>query len=81
MELMFSQIKSSLHEFSVDFDVFFHEDSLFQGGQVETLLEQLRSSDSLYFEDGAWWLRYHGARGRQGPRGHQVGRQRHLHHR
>ena len=22
-----------------------------------TLLEQLRSSDSLYFEDGAWWLR------------------------
>ena len=57
VELMFSQIKSSLHEFGVDFDVFFHEDSLFQGGQVETLLEQLRSSDSLYFEDGAWWLR------------------------
>ncbi len=57
VELMFEQIKSSLHEFGVDFDVFFHENSLFEGGQVETLLEQLRTSGSLYFKDGAWWLR------------------------
>ncbi|HAG63128.1 MAG TPA: arginine--tRNA ligase [Kocuria sp.] len=57
VELMFAQIKSSLHEFGVDFDVFFHENSLFEDGQVEKLLEQLRSSDSLYFADGAWWLR------------------------
>jgi len=57
VELMFAQIKSSLHDFGVDFDVFFHENSLFEDGQVETLLDQLRSSDALYFEDGAWWLR------------------------
>ncbi|CAL8898550.1 arginine--tRNA ligase [Kocuria varians] len=57
VELMFSQIKSSLHEFGVDFDVYFHENSLFEDGQAETLLDQLRSSDALYFEDGAWWLR------------------------
>lgn len=57
VELMFQEIKSSLHEFGVDFDVFFHENSLFEGGQVEQLVEQLKDSDAMYFEDGAWWLR------------------------
>lgn len=57
VELMFAQIKSSLHEFGVDFDVFFHENSLFDSGAVERTLEQLKTSDKLYFADGAWWLR------------------------
>lgn len=55
--LMFDEIKRSLHDFGVDFDVYFHEDSLFTAGSVETLLEQLKASDTLYFADGAWWLR------------------------
>ncbi|OMH24099.1 arginine--tRNA ligase [Tersicoccus phoenicis] len=55
--LMFDEIKRSLHDFGVDFDVYFHEDSLFTGGNVEILLEQLKASDTLYFADGAWWLR------------------------
>ncbi|MEH0109281.1 arginine--tRNA ligase [Tersicoccus sp. MR15.9] len=55
--LMFDEIKRSLHQFGVDFDVYFHEDSLFTEGAVETLLEQLKASDTLYFADGAWWLR------------------------
>lgn len=57
VELMFAEIKSSLHEFGVDFDVYFHEQSLFDSGAVEGLLEQLKTSGSLYFADGAWWLR------------------------
>lgn len=57
VELMFAQIKASLHEFGVDFDVFFHENSLFDSGAVERTLEQLKTSDKLYFADGAWWLR------------------------
>ncbi|OIJ36478.1 arginine--tRNA ligase [Rothia kristinae] len=57
VKLMFAQIKSSLHEFGVDFDVFFHENSLFDSGAVERTLEQLKTSDKLYFADGAWWLR------------------------
>jgi arginyl-tRNA synthetase len=57
VELMFAEIKSSLHDFGVDFDVYFHEQSLFDNGAVETLLEQLKSSGALYFADGAWWLR------------------------
>ncbi|MEX5235385.1 arginine--tRNA ligase [Kocuria arenosa] len=57
VELMFAEIKSSLHDFGVDFDVYFHEQSLFDQGAVEKLLEQLKSSGALYFADGAWWLR------------------------
>jgi arginyl-tRNA synthetase len=57
VELMFTAIKKSLHEFGVDFDVYFHENSLFEDGAVEKLLEELKSSGSLYFNDGAWWLK------------------------
>ncbi|GAB2604113.1 arginine--tRNA ligase [Kocuria himachalensis] len=57
VELMFAEIKSSLHDFGVDFDVYFHEQSLFDQGAVEKLLEQLKTSGALYFADGAWWLR------------------------
>ncbi|GAA1760364.1 arginine--tRNA ligase [Kocuria aegyptia] len=57
VELMFAEIKSSLHDFGVDFDVYFHEQSLFDNGAVEQLLEQLKTSGALYFADGAWWLR------------------------
>jgi arginyl-tRNA synthetase len=57
VELMFTAIKESLHEFGVDFDVYFHENSLFEDGAVEKLLEQLKTSGSLYFQDGAWWLK------------------------
>ncbi|CRK59167.1 Arginyl-tRNA synthetase [Alloactinosynnema sp. L-07] len=55
--LMFAQIKQSLHEFGVDFDVYFHEDSLHKSGAVEKAVEELKSSGGLYQEDGAWWLR------------------------
>ncbi len=57
VELMFTAIKKSLHEFGVDFDVYFHENSLFEDGAVEKLLEELKGSGSLYFNDGAWWLK------------------------
>lgn len=57
VDFMFGDIKESLREFGVEFDVWFHENSLFEDGAVETLLEQLKSQDSLYFNDGAWWLR------------------------
>lgn len=55
--LMFSEIKKSLHEFGTDFDVFFHEDSLHASGAVDSVVEELKAGDSLYFADNAWWLR------------------------
>lgn len=57
VHLMFDQIKESLHDFGVDFDVFFHEDSLHKSGKVERALEQLKKSGALYESEGAWWLR------------------------
>ncbi|MEU5843143.1 arginine--tRNA ligase [Rhodococcus sp. NPDC047139] len=57
VELMFAHIKRTLHEFGVDFDVYFHENSLFESGAVEKAVETLKASGKLYFEDGAWWLK------------------------
>jgi arginyl-tRNA synthetase len=55
--LMFDGIKRTLHEFGTDFDVFFHEQSLHESGAVDTAVQRLKESGSLYFADGAWWLR------------------------
>ena len=57
VDLMFAAIKQSLHDFGVDFDVYFHEDSLHASGAVEAALEELKGSELLYPADGAWWLR------------------------
>ncbi|WP_296666940.1 arginine--tRNA ligase [Demequina sp.] len=57
VNLMFQQIKDQLHAFGVDFDVYFHEDSLHHSGAVDRALEQLKSTGALYEKDGAWWLR------------------------
>ncbi len=55
--LMFEQIKQSLADFGVHFDVYFHENSLHEDGKVERALEELKASGSLYEAEGAWWLR------------------------
>ncbi|MFD3810541.1 arginine--tRNA ligase [Rhodococcus sp. NPDC058639] len=57
VELIFAHIKRTLHEFGVDFDVYFHENSLFESGAVEKAVETLKGSGNLYFSDGAWWLK------------------------
>ncbi|MBZ8177060.1 arginine--tRNA ligase [Corynebacterium sp. 3HC-13] len=57
VDLMFSHIKESLHEFGTDFDVFFHENSLFESGAVDKAIATLKENGNLYNHDGAWWLR------------------------
>ena len=57
VEMMFAQIKESLHEFGVDFDVYFHENSLFESGAVEKAIQKLKDNGKLYEAEGAWWLR------------------------
>ena len=56
-ELMFAEIKGKLHGFGVDFDVFFHEDSLHESGAVERAIERLRQQGHIFESDGAIWLR------------------------
>ena len=57
VELMFDHIKTTLHEFGVDFDVYFHENSLFESGAVDRAVDKLKENGNLYFSNGAWWLR------------------------
>ncbi|MFG1635868.1 arginine--tRNA ligase [Pseudonocardia alni] len=54
---MFAEIKQKLGEFRVEFDVWFHEQSLHDSGAVETAVAALKEKGSLYEADGAWWLR------------------------
>ena len=57
VELMFAEVKSSLHEFGVDFDVYFHEDSLHESGAVDRAIDRLRELGHIFEADGATWLR------------------------
>ena len=56
-QLMFQEIKDRLHSFGVDFDVYFHEDSLHESGAVERAIERLREQGHIFEADGAIWLR------------------------
>ncbi|WP_197377672.1 arginine--tRNA ligase [Mycolicibacterium baixiangningiae] len=57
VDLMFAHIKTSLHEFGTDFDVFTHEDSMHTSGRVEEAIARLRENGAIYEKDGATWLR------------------------
>jgi arginyl-tRNA synthetase len=57
VDLMFTHIKQSLHDFGTDFDVYTHEDSMHSSGRVEQAIAKLREAGSIYEKDGAVWLR------------------------
>ena len=57
VEFMFGDIKQSLHDFGVDFDVYFHENELHASGAVEHAVGQLRGLGHIFEQDGATWLR------------------------
>lgn len=56
VEMMFAQIKQDLHDFGVDFDVYFHEDDLHRSGAVERAIARLTELGNTYEKDGAVWL-------------------------
>jgi len=57
VQLMFGEIRESLHDFGVDFDVYFHENSLYESGAVERSIERLRELGHIFEQEGATWLR------------------------
>jgi arginyl-tRNA synthetase len=57
VELMFAEIKAKLHDFRVDFDVYFHEDHLHESGAVQHAVQRLRDLGHIFEADGAVWLR------------------------
>jgi len=57
VELMFGDIKASLHDFGVDFDVYFHENTVHTSGAVQRAIDRLSELGHIYTSDGAIWLR------------------------
>ncbi|MBX3194508.1 MAG: arginine--tRNA ligase [Microbacteriaceae bacterium] len=57
VNLMFGDIKASLHDFGVDFDVHTHENSLHSSGAVQRAIARLRELGHIFEADGATWLR------------------------
>jgi arginyl-tRNA synthetase len=57
VDLMFDEIKESLRDFGVQFDVYFHEDALHESGEVDRAIARLREAGHVYEKDGAVWLR------------------------
>jgi arginyl-tRNA synthetase len=57
VDLMFVEIKKTLHAFGVDFDVYFHEQTLHDSGAVQRAITRLTEMGNTYEADGALWLR------------------------
>jgi arginyl-tRNA synthetase len=57
VDLMFGDIKASLHEFGVRFDVYFHENELHESGAVTHAIDRLRELGAIFEADGATWFR------------------------
>ena len=53
---MFVEIKQTLKDFRVDFDVYFHEDDLHRSGAVQKAIERITALGNTYEQDGALWL-------------------------
>ncbi|UQW97712.1 arginine--tRNA ligase [Rummeliibacillus sp. G93] len=53
----FGKLQKDLHDFRVDFDVWFSETSLYKDGKVETALQKLRDNGHVFEQDGAIWFR------------------------
>ncbi len=54
--MMFDEIRKSMRDFRVNFDVWFHENSLYEDGEVERAMADLRERGDIYEKDGATWF-------------------------
>lgn len=54
--MMFGEIRESMKNFRVSFDVWFHENSLYEDGEVERAIADLRERGDIYEKDGATWF-------------------------
>jgi len=57
LAVLLSQIKKDLDEFRVNFDVFTSEQSLYDKGLVENVIDYLKKSNECYVDDDALWLK------------------------
>ncbi len=57
MALMFDEIRQSLADFGVRFDVYFNEKDLHDKGELTAALSRLSDQGHVFEKDGATWLR------------------------
>ena len=50
-------IREVLHAFGIDFQHWFSEQSLYDSGRVAQILEQMKASGQVYYQDDAWWFK------------------------
>jgi arginyl-tRNA synthetase len=55
--LMLDEVKTSLADFGVRFDIYFSERDLHSSGELEAVVGVLRASGHVYEADGASWVR------------------------
>ncbi len=56
-EAIFQDIKGTLGNLGIKFDVFYNEKSLYEAGKIDAVLQVLRDKDLAYDQDGAVWFR------------------------
>lgn len=56
----FNSIKRTLEKLGIEFDRYFSETSLYNSGEIETLLKYYRENNLSYEKDGATWLKMEG---------------------
>jgi arginyl-tRNA synthetase len=54
---IFADIERTLDRIGIQFDAYFNEDALYQGGQIDEIVAELRARDLAFDGDGAVWLR------------------------
>ena len=56
-EEIFADIRNTLERLGISFDVYFNEQSLYDEGKLDTVIEDLRTKGLIFDADGAVWLR------------------------
>ena len=57
LSVLLAQIKKDLDKFRVNFDVFTSEQSLYDKGMIENVLNNIKKKNECYIEDNALWLK------------------------
>lgn len=55
--VIFEEIRATLDRIGISFDVFYDEQTLYDEGKIDAAVEDLRSRQLIFEEDGAVWLR------------------------
>jgi arginyl-tRNA synthetase len=56
-ERIIAQIRQDLTNFGIEFDNWFSEQSLYDSGKVQAVIEDFRDKDIIYKKDGALWFK------------------------